>query len=74
MATTSYFKFEDMFKDKFDYRSWKITLNLTLEEHDAMGYVKGRVVEPPSNAPTDAKTKYSESIHGQASSNTLDCC
>jgi len=29
-----------------------------LEENDAMDYVKGRVVEPPSSAPTATKTKY----------------
>jgi len=33
-------------------------LDLTLEENDAMDYVKGRVEEPPSNAPAVAKTKY----------------
>eukprot|EP00253_Pinus_taeda_P002492 PITA_02492 len=58
MATTSYFKFEDTLKDKFDYHAWKMALDFTLEEHDAMDYVKGRVVEPPSNAPVAAKTKY----------------
>ena len=31
---------------------------MTLDENDAMDYVKGRVVEPPSNAPAAAKTKY----------------
>jgi len=35
-----------------------MTLDWTLEEHDVMDYVQGRVVEPPSNAPTTAKTKY----------------
>lgn len=74
MATTSYLKFKDMIKDKSDYHAWNMTLDLTLEEHDAMDYVKGRVVEPPLNAPVDAKTKYNESIYGQASSHTLDCC
>lgn len=54
MASTSYFKSEDNFKVKSDYRAWK----MTLAKHDAMDYVKGRVVEPPSNAPVAAKTKY----------------
>ena len=58
MTTTSYFKFEDKLKDKSDYHAWKIILDLTLEENDVVDYVKGRVVEPPSNAPTAAKTKY----------------
>ena len=35
-----------------------MTLDLTLEEHDAVDYVQGRVVEPPSNATNAAKTKY----------------
>ena len=54
MATTSYFKSEDKLKDKFDYHAWR----KTLEEHDAMDYVKGSVVEPPSNALAAGKTKY----------------
>jgi len=52
MTTTSYFKSKDKLKDKSDYHAWKMYLDLTLEENDAMDYVKGRVVEPPSNAPT----------------------
>ena len=58
MATTSNFKSEDKLKDKSDYHAWKMTLDLTLEEHDAMDYAQGRVVEPPSNAPAVAKMKY----------------
>lgn len=50
MASTSYFKTEDKLSDKSDYHAWKMTLDLTLEEHDAMDYVQGKVVEPPSNA------------------------
>lgn len=33
-------------------------MDLTLEENAAMDYVHGKVVEPPSNAPAVAKTKY----------------
>ena len=33
-------------------------MDLTLKEHDAVDYVQGRVVEPPSNATNAAKTKY----------------
>lgn len=58
MATTSYFKSEDKLKDESDYHAWKMTLDLTLEGHDAMDYVQERVVEPPSNAPATTKTKY----------------
>ena len=41
-----------------NYHAWKMTLDLTLEEHEVLDYVQGKVVEPPSNAPTVAKTKY----------------
>eukprot|EP00253_Pinus_taeda_P009076 PITA_09076 len=58
--TTSYFKSEDKLKDKSDYHAWKMTLDLTLEENDVMDYIKGRVVEPPSNALIVAKTKYTK--------------
>ena len=58
MASTSYFKTEDKLNDKSDYHAWKMTLDLTLEEHDGMDYVQGKVVEPPSNALYVAKMKY----------------
>jgi len=58
MTTTSYFKSEDKLKDKSDYHAWKMSLDLTLEENDAMDYVKGRAVEPPSNAFATAQRKY----------------
>ena len=55
--TTSCFKSKDKLKDKSDYHAWKMTLELTLEENDAMDYVQGKVAKPPSNAPVVAKTK-----------------
>ena len=58
MATTSYFKSEDKLKDRSNYHAWQMTLDLTLEENDAMDYVKRWVVAPPSNAPATAKTNY----------------
>jgi len=58
MTTTSYFKTKDKLKEKSNYHAWKMSLDLTLEENDALDYVKGRVVEPPSSAPVAAKTKY----------------
>lgn len=45
MASTSYFKTEDTLNDKSDYHAWKKTLDLTLEDHNAMDYVHGKVVE-----------------------------
>lgn len=50
MASSSYFK--------SDYHAWKMSLDLTLEEHDAMDYVQGNITEPPSNALVATKTKY----------------
>ena len=35
-----------------------MTINLTLEEHEVLDYVQGKVVEPPSNAPATDITKY----------------
>lgn len=58
MASTSYFKSDDKLHDKSDYHAWKTSLGLTLEEQDVMDYVQGKISEPPSNAPTAAKTKY----------------
>ena len=58
MASSSYFKSKDKLNDKSDDHAWNMSLDLTLEENDAMDYVSGNVVEPPSNAPAAAKTKY----------------
>lgn len=58
MATHSYFKTEDKLNDKSDYHAQKMTLDLTLEEHEVLDSVQGKVVEPPSNAPATARTKY----------------
>ena len=52
----------DKLNDKYDCHSWKmtldLTLDLTLEEHEVLDYVQEKVVEPPSIAPTAAKTKH----------------
>eukprot|EP00253_Pinus_taeda_P006779 PITA_06779 len=58
MASSSYFKFDDKLNDKSNYHSWNMSLDLTLEEHDAMDYVQGNITEPPSNAPIATKSKY----------------
>jgi len=58
MASSSYFKSDDKLNDKSDYHAWKMSLDLTLEEHDVMEYVQGKIIEPPSNALIVAKTKY----------------
>jgi len=51
MVVTSYFKTENKLKDKLYYHSWKTSLDLTLEEHEVLDCVQGKVVEPPSYAP-----------------------
>lgn len=58
MASTSYFTPDDKLSDKFDYHAWKMSLDLTLEKQDFMDYVQGKIIEPPSNAPAAARTKY----------------
>ena len=58
MASSSYFKSDDKLSDKSDYHAWKMSIDLNLEEHDAMDYVQGNILEPPSNASATAKTKY----------------
>ena len=37
-----------------------MSLDLTLEEKEVMDYVQGKILEPPSNAPAAAKTKYNK--------------
>ena len=57
MASLSYFKSDDKLNEKYDYQAWKMSLDLTLEEHDAMDYVQGKITKPPSNASAATKTK-----------------
>jgi len=57
MASTSYFRYYDKLNDKSDYHAWKMCLDLTLEKQDAMDYVQGKNIEPPSNAPTVTNKK-----------------
>ena len=49
MASSSYFKTKDKLNEKSNYHACKMTLDLTLEEHEVLDYVKGKVVEPPLN-------------------------
>ena len=56
--TTSFFKSVEELKGKSDYHAWKMTLDLILEENDAMDYAKGRIEEPPLNASASTQTKY----------------
>lgn len=54
MASSSYFKSDD----KSNYHAWKMSLDLTLEKHDAMYYVQGKITKPPSNALPATKKKF----------------
>ena len=49
MASSSYFKSDEKLNDKFDYHAWKMSLDLTLEEHDAIDYVQGKIADIGSN-------------------------
>ena len=37
-----------------------MSLDLTLEEQEVLDYVKGKIPEPPSNAPAATKNKYTK--------------
>ena len=60
MASSTYkgFKVDDKLTNKSDYHTWKMSLDLVLEDQDVMDYVQGRIQEPPSNATIAIKTKY----------------
>ena len=60
MISSTYkgFKIDDKLTDKSDYRAWKMSLDLVLDDQDVMDYVQGKIHEPPSNAPAATKTKY----------------
>ena len=38
----------------------KLSLDLTLEEKEVLDYVRGKIMEPPSNAPAATKNKYTK--------------
>ena len=60
MGSSNYngFKADDKLTWKDDFHAWKMTLDLNLEDQDAMDYVQGKIQEPPSTATVVAKTKY----------------
>lgn len=43
MASTSYLYMEDKLNNKLNYHVWNITFDLTLEEHEVLDYVQGKV-------------------------------
>eukprot|EP00253_Pinus_taeda_P022616 PITA_22616 len=60
MGSSSHFPTEDKLREKSDYHRWKMSLDLILEEREVLDYVKGKILEPPSNAPTATKNKYTK--------------
>lgn len=59
MGSSSHFPAEDKLREEYDYHGWKISLDLTLEEQEVLD-VKGKILEPPSNASATIKTKYNK--------------
>eukprot|EP00253_Pinus_taeda_P014766 PITA_14766 len=60
MGSSSHFPVEDKLREKSNYHGWKMSLNLTLEEQEVLDHVRGGVVEPPSNASTTARNKWTK--------------
>eukprot|EP00253_Pinus_taeda_P027530 PITA_27530 len=57
MGSSTHFPAEDKLREKSDYHEWKMSLDLTLEEKEALDHVRGGIVEPPSNASATARNK-----------------
>eukprot|EP00253_Pinus_taeda_P004316 PITA_04316 len=60
MGSSTHFPAEDKLHEKSDYHGWKMSLNLPLEEPRVLDHVRGRIVEPPSNASTAARNKWTK--------------
>eukprot|EP00253_Pinus_taeda_P032333 PITA_32333 len=60
MGSSSHFPADDKLRENSDYHGWKTSLDLTLEEQEVLDYVKGKIPEPPSNAPAATKIKYTK--------------
>eukprot|EP00253_Pinus_taeda_P030163 PITA_30163 len=60
MGSSTLFPAEDKLSEKSDYHRWKMSLNLTLEEQEVLDHVRGRIVEPPSNASIAARNKWTK--------------
>eukprot|EP00253_Pinus_taeda_P024331 PITA_24331 len=58
MGSSTLFPAEDKFREKADYHGWKISIDLTLEDQGMLDHVRGNIVEPPSNAPPVARSKW----------------
>eukprot|EP00253_Pinus_taeda_P027737 PITA_27737 len=60
MSSSSHFPTEDKLCEKSDYHGWKMSLDLTLEEQEVLDYVRGRIIEPPSNALVATRNKWTK--------------
>ena len=60
MGTSNYngFKADEKLTGKEDFHAWKMTLDLMLEDQDAMDYVQRKIQETPSSALVATKSKY----------------
>jgi len=60
MGSSSHIPTKDKLHEMFDYHRCKISLDLTLEEQEVLDYMKGKILESPSNTPTTSKKKYTK--------------
>ena len=58
MGSSTHFPAEDKLRENSNYHGWKMSLDLTLEEQEVLDHVRGRIVEPPSNASIAARNKW----------------
>ena len=56
--STSYFKNTYKLGDSSNFVAWKIRLEIISKDNDVLKYLQGKVLKPPENAPTAAKTNY----------------
>lgn len=55
---TSYFKDNEKLGDSSNFASWKIRLEVILDDNDVLEYEQGKVPEPPTNSPSAIKYRY----------------
>ena len=60
MGSSAHFLAKDKLHEKSDYHRWKMSLDLTLKEQEVLDHVRGRIVEPPSNASATARNKWTK--------------
>lgn len=56
--STSYFKDNENLVDSSNFSTWKIRLEVIMEENDVLEYVQGKVLDPPANAFVVVKSRY----------------